>query len=96
MNGLDRDDKVFVAKLIGGGCLSLIALLILGPVITFGLGYFGGWILSLFVGDLVANGLNLIFDTTRFTAQVVPLSCAIFATIGRYFKSSNTNTNSAS
>lgn len=80
---------------VGLGCLSFVVLLILGPVITFGLAYFGGWILSLFVGGMVADGLNLIFDTARFTPSVVPLACAIFATIGRYFKSTQSNTNNA-
>ena len=87
MNKLTTNDKFAVA-----GCLGFLVMLIFGPVIVFGLAYFGGWLLSLFVGELVASGLNLVFDTTRFTPQVVPLACAIFATIGRYFKSSSSTT----
>lgn len=31
--------------------------------------------------------------TTRFTPDIIPLACATLATIGRYFKSSQTNNN---
>ena len=92
--GEDAKNKLIAAG-VGAGCLGLIVMLVFGPVITFGLAYFGGWLLSLVVGNLVADGLNLIFDTTRFTPQLSPLTCAIFATIGRYFKSTQSNTNNA-
>lgn len=84
-------------KFEGAGVLAaivgFIALLVFNPVITFGFAYLGGMILQLFVGDAIANGMNLIFDTTRFTPDFIPLACATLATIGRYFKSSQTNNN---
>jgi len=73
--------------------LGVIGMLVCMPVITFGLAYFGGWILKVFVGDLIVNGLNLIFKTTRFSVELIPLTCATLATIGRYFKSNQTNNN---
>ena len=50
-------------------------------------------ILDWIVGAKLVNGLNLMFDTTRFTRDLIPLTCATLATIGRYFKSSQTNNN---
>lgn len=76
-----------------GILIGLIVLLIFSPVITFGFAWFGGWILQMCVGDTIANGLNLMFDTTRFTSDIIPLACATLATIGSYFKSSQTNHN---
>lgn len=80
---------VGVLSIIGG----FIALLVFSPVITFGFAYLGGMILDWIVGDGLIKGLNLMFDTTRFTRELIPLTCATLATIGRYFKSSQSNTN---
>lgn len=44
--------------------LGFIALLVFSPVITFGFAYLGGLILKLCVGDAIAGGMNLIFNTT--------------------------------
>lgn len=70
-----------------------IGLLVFSPVITFGLAWFGGWILKLCVGTAIADGMNLMFNTTRFTPDFIPLACATLATIGKYFKSTQTNKN---
>lgn len=70
-----------------------IGLLVFSPVLTFGFAYLGGMILDWIVGAKLVNGLNLMFDTTRFTRELIPLTCATLATIGRYFKSSQSNTN---
>jgi hypothetical protein len=48
--------------------------------------YIGGCILKFFVGDALVNGLNIIFNTTRFTKPMIPVICATIATIGKYFK----------
>lgn len=71
--------------------LGFIGLLVFSPILVFGFAYLGGMILNAFVGEAIVNGLNLIFDTTRFTTDLVPLTCATLATIGKYFKSTNTN-----
>lgn len=79
------------------GCVSLvlgfIGLLVFLPVITFLFAYLGGMILDWIVGAKLVSGLNLMFDTTRFTRDLIPLTCATLATIGRYFKTSVTNNN---
>lgn len=70
-----------------------IGLLVFSPILTFEFAYLGGMILDWIVGAKLVNGLNLMFDTTRFTRELIPLTCATLATIGRYFKSSQSNTN---
>lgn len=79
-----------------GAVLYFVGVLVFAPVICFGLSWFGGWILKICVGELISDGLNLLFDTTRFTPDFIPLACATLATIGRYFRSSQTNNNKQS
>lgn len=73
--------------------LGFAGLLVFSPVITFGLAWIGGWILKVCVGVAIADGMNLVFNTTRFTPDFIPLACATLATIGKYFKSTQTNNN---
>lgn len=84
-------------KFKGTGAASLIvglvALFVFSPVITFLCAYVGGMILDWIVGNKLVAGLNLMFDTTRFTRDLIPLTCATLATIGRYFKANQSNTN---
>lgn len=79
------------------GCGTLVVgtlfLLIFSPVLTFIFAYVGGMLLDLIVGARLVNGLNLMLDTTRFTRDLIPLTCATLATIGRYFKSYHVNDN---
>lgn len=78
------------------GCVGLIfisllsiTVIIFSPVIAFGIAYFIGWIMSLCIGDVVANGLNMIFATDRFTPEVIPLFCGTMGLIGSFFRKSN-------
>ncbi len=83
----------FEAASILSAIIGIIGLLVFNPVITFCFAWFGGWILKLCVGNAIADGMNLVFNTTRFTSDFIPLACATLATIGKYFKSSQTTTN---
>ena len=73
--------------------IGFIALLVFSPVLVFGFAYLGGMILQWIVGDSVINGLNIVFNTTRFTTDLIPVTCATLATIGKYFKSTSTVNN---
>ena len=84
-------ETVGIVSIVSGVVVTFIGLLVFAPVITFGFAYLGGMILDWIVGEKLVNGLNLMFDTTRFTRDLIPLTCATLATIGRYFKSSQTN-----
>ena len=76
-----------------GAATTVLLLLVFAPVLTFVFAYIGGMLLDWIVGEKLVNGLNLMFDTTRFTRDLIPLTCATLATIGRYFKSSMSNSN---
>lgn len=82
-------ENVGIVSIIAGA----VALLVFSPVLTFLCAYVGGMLLDWIVGAKLVDGLNLMFDTTRFTRDLIPLTCATLATIGRYFKASQTNTN---
>lgn len=73
--------------------IGMIGLLVFSPVLTFGFAWIDGWILKVCVGTTIADGMNLMFNTTRFTPDFIPLACATLATIGKYFKSTQTNNN---
>lgn len=73
--------------------VGFIGLLVFSPVLTFGFAYLGGMILDWIVGIKLVDGLNLMFNTTRFTRELIPIACATLATIGRYFKSTQSNSN---
>lgn len=76
-----------------GAATIVLLLLVFAPVLTFVFAYIGGSLLDWIVGEKLVNGLNLMLDTTRFTRDLIPLTCATLATIGRYFKSSMPNPN---
>lgn len=86
-------ENVGIVTILTGVVGGFITLLVFAPVLTFAFAYLGGIILDWVVGKSLVNGLNLMFDTTRFTRDLIPLTCATLATIGRYFKSSQTNNN---
>lgn len=73
--------------------LGMVNLFVFSPVITFGFGWLGGWLLKLCVGRAITDGMNLLFNTTRFTPGFIPVACATLATIGKYFKSTQTINN---
>lgn len=76
-----------------GGVVSIAALVIVLPFISFWLAYFGGWICTILIGDTLANGLNSLFNTTHFTKDMIPLCAATLGWIGGYFKCRSTKIN---
>lgn len=82
-------ETVGIISVIAG----FIALLVFSPVLTFLCAYVGGMLLDWIVGAKLVDGLNLMFNTTRFTRDLIPLICATLATIGKYFKANQSNTN---
>ena len=89
----DTLENIGALTIITGAVGGFITLLVFAPVLTFGFAYLGGMILDWIVGVKLVDGLNLMFDTTRFTRDLIPLTCATLATIGKYFKSNQTNNN---
>lgn len=73
------------------GCIAALVAgfiaLVLGPILCFLGGYISGLVLQLTVGGFVASGLNLILNTTRFTAGQLPIICSVLAVVGSFFQS---------
>lgn len=55
------------------------------PLVSFALGYVGGVLLNWIVGAQLSSGMNLIFNTTRFTRESLPIVLATASVIGSYF-----------
>lgn len=81
--------KTFFALI--GGVVSIAALVIILPFISFWLAYFGGWLCSLVIGDVLAEGLNALFNTTHFTKDMIPLCAGTLGWVGGYFKSKSSS-----
>ena len=63
----------------------ILGIIIFRPIAAFGLGHLSGEILAVVYGDNIINGLNLIFDTTRFSPDILPNVCGTMAVIGSFF-----------
>ena len=71
--------------------LSVVVILV-SPILCFCGGWVAGWILEWTFGDTLINGLNLLFNTTRFGTNMLPMMCGTLAVIGSFFKSSLSTT----
>lgn len=58
-----------------GAIALIIATVLILPFISFWLCYFGGWVASITIGNILTDGLNTLFQTTWFTKDMIPL-CA--------------------
>lgn len=76
-------------KVIGCSVLVGASLIFIIPLSVL-FGYFTGWVLSLFVGDWICGGLNLLFNTGRFEPHQIPLICSALAVLSGYLKTSTT------
>lgn len=68
---------------------TIIAMFI--PILVFLSGVGSGLILKWIIGGFVVDGFNLIFNTTRFSADKLPIVCGALAVIGSFFKTTMTN-----
>ena len=77
------------------GCLTwlitLALLVIVEPVLYYFLGWLTGVILQWLIGDTVINGMNYLFNTTRFTTDMLPTICGTLGVIGSFFKSTTSS-----
>lgn len=79
-------------KVFGWICF-IIGMFFLLPFISFWLSYFGGWITSLVIGKKLVAALNLLFNTTYFTKDMIPMMAGALGWIGGFFKSISTSRN---
>ncbi len=74
-----------------GWLITLILLLIISPVLNYFCGWLTGVILQWLIGDTVVNGMNYLFNTTRFTTDMLPTICGTLGVIGSFFKSTSSS-----
>ncbi len=67
----------FIAKIIS---------VFIMPIVVFGTAYIGGLILARFAGNVVTEGLNVIFVTNRFTPEMIAPTFATFSLIASIIK----------
>ena len=75
-----------------GGCFLAIIMIFISPLLSFAIGYLVGLILSWCIGNTVANGMNILFDTTRFTPDLLPIVCGALGTVGSFFRTTTSRT----
>lgn len=71
--------------------ISAIIATFIAPILVFLAGVVSGLVLKWIIGGFVVDGLNLIFNTTRFSADKLPIVCGALAVIGSFFKSKVSN-----
>lgn len=68
-----------------------VILTILYPILY----YFGGWltgvILEWTIGQAVIDGMNYLFNTNRFTVDMLPRICGTLGVIGSFFKTTSSS-----
>ena len=63
-----------------------IGMAIVGPAVAFAVGRLAGEIIVNENGQRAVDGINLILDTTRFTAENLPDACSVLAVIGWFLR----------
>lgn len=84
-----------VGKLIGIIVLAII-FVVFYPFLLFWFGYFSGWLAKLVIGAKLAAALNIVFHTTWFTAEMLPMIGGALAWIGSFFKGTTKTVEKAS
>ena len=69
-----------------GAVALIIGLFLILPFISFWASYFGGWICKITIGNTLVKALNILFNTTYFTAEMLPWIAGALGWIGGFFK----------
>ena len=67
--------------------LGVMLLIFIAPLIGFWVAYFCGWIAKITFGTKLAAALNMLFQTTYFTKDMIPTVAGALGWIGGFFKS---------
>lgn len=81
-----------IFKIIGRMAV-IIGLILILPFISFWLSYFGGWICKITIGNTLVKALNILFNTTYFTTEMIPWIAGALGWIGGFFKTIQKNKN---
>ena len=66
------------------GILAGIALILLIPTLSVAIGWLLGAIVAFFFGGMLADGLNLLFGTERFTSGDIPTVTAVLVFLAHF------------
>ena len=66
--------------------LIAIGFFLLVPIVSFWSFYFMGWVCSLVIGDVLVDALNMLFNTTYFTKEMIPVCAGALGWIGGFFR----------
>lgn len=80
-------------KGLGWAVIVTFALVFMTPLVVM-FGWFTGVILKFFCGNIISAGLNLLFNTSRFTPEVIPYITATLSALCGYFITRTTVQNS--
>lgn len=72
-----------------GSTAFLILVILFTPFVLFWICYFIGWIAVFTIGDVLAFGLNTLFQTTYFTKDMIPLIAGTIGWVGSCFSRMN-------
>lgn len=78
-------DKLY--KAVGMAILTVAAVGLILPLSVL-FGWIAGFIVKMFAGHLIADGINLLFNTSRFTSEHIPMVCATLSILCAYFRTS--------
>jgi hypothetical protein len=67
----------------------IVVLIVIGPLVTFWLGYFGGWLAKIVIGAKLCEALGYLGLTV--TPNMLPWISAALAWIGGFFKTVNSS-----
>lgn len=79
--------------MLDGFLIATLMFVFITPLIVM-FGWFTGVILKYFCGDIIATGMNLLFNTKRFTPEIIPYITATLSALHGYFITRTTVTNS--
>lgn len=82
-----KDDFFLILGALG----VLVGLILILPFISFWLSYFGGWLCKIAIGNTLTKALNILFNTTHITAEMLPWMAGALGWIGGFFKAINFN-----
>jgi hypothetical protein len=79
-------------KGLGWSVLIVLFFVVFMPFVVM-CGWFTGVILKVFCGNIIATGMNLLFNTNRFTPEIIPYITATLSVLIGYFQTRTTVTN---
>lgn len=86
----NSDDFLTSFMAIIGIIVLVIIFILIAPFLSFWLHYFGGWLTKIIIGNKLAAALNVLFNTTYFTADMIPIIAGALGWIGSFFKGTTT------